>query len=355
MPSARDQLRLCVLGPLVGRNAGYVTTQGEALVDWLRSEGRPVVAASSHRNRYARLVDILLTLLRHRHRIDVILVQGYSGANFVVVDAATALARRLGHRIVVCLRGGATPTFMARFPSWTCRVLRRADALVAPSRYLADAVGAYGFRVRVIPNVIAIEQYPFRVRGSVGPRLFWMRSFHPVYNPLMAIRVLARVRERFPDATLVMAGQDKGMERDARQLAARLGVAPAVHFAGFLDAQGKRWAAEVSDILINTNRIDNTPVAVIEAAAMGLPIVTTNVGGISDLLSHNESALFVANESDQGMADAVIRLVCDPALGRRLSLGGRKLAESFTWHHVSGAWAELFAEFSNSDRRLTHA
>src|SRR2546421_8450230 len=131
--------RLCVVGPLVGRNPGYVTTQGEILAAHFAAAGYCVTATSSAANRYARLVGIVSALIRSRRRVDTMLLQVYGGPSFVVEDIASALARRFGQRIVMHLRGGAMPVFMARFPRWTARVLGRADAIVVPSAFLARA------------------------------------------------------------------------------------------------------------------------------------------------------------------------------------------------------------------------
>ena len=98
---------------------------------------------------------------------------------------------------------------MARFPRWTCRVLSRADVLVAPSAYLVRALAPYQFHVQLIPNVINLSKYPYRLRQVIQPRLLWMRSFHSIYNPLMAIRVLEKLKKEFPGACLVMGGTGK--------------------------------------------------------------------------------------------------------------------------------------------------
>jgi len=267
--------RLCFVGPMTGRNSGLVTTQGEILSDMFACAGYPVISVSALRNRYWRLVDIVTTLVRKRKSIDLVMLQVYGGPSFVVEDIASWLGSHLGHRIIMTLHGGAMPSFMGRFPRWSRRVLGRADALIAPSEYLARAVTAYGFRARVIPNIIQLSAYQYRHRQQVRPRMLWMRSFDPDYNPTMAVRVLALLRNRAPDATLVMAGPDGGLEPEVRRLARELGLNGAVHFSGFLDMAQKLVQGDAADIFINTNHIDNMPVAVVEACAMGLSRTST--------------------------------------------------------------------------------
>lgn len=344
---------LCIIGALVGRNAGRVTSQGEILADLLAGTGYDVRAASFAASRWTRLVDIAVSLVRWRGGADVVIIQTYGGPSFVVEDLASTIAQVFGRTIVLHLHGGAMPQFFARHPRWTRRVLSRAKAIVAPSAYLVDAVAPYGFSATTIPNVIDLTKYPFRLRSPARPRLFWMRSFHPIYNPVMALRTLAALRKTHPDATLVMAGQDNGLLSTMDAEAKRLGIESGLRLAGFLDDEGKRREGDAADIFISTNHVDNTPVAVIEAAAMGLPVVSTNVGGLSKLIRDGDTGLLVADDDADAMAVAIRRIVDEPSLAHRLSANGRAMAESSAWTNVQPSWTRLFDGLSTP--RLTRS
>jgi L-malate glycosyltransferase len=339
--------RLCFVGPLVGSNPGHVITQGERLSAQFRGAGYPVIAVSRSPNRYVRLVDMVSTLFRRRREIDVLIIHTYSGPSFLVEDIISWLGRRFGHVIIMLLHGGAIPEFIAAHPHWTQRVLKRADGIVAPSEYLARAVRPLGLRSRVIPNVFDVPLYPFRQRAAVKPRLLWVRTFHPIYNPLMALRVLARLRQTSPDATLVMAGQEKGMQARVQAEADRMGLRDAVRFPGFLDMAGKLREGLAADIFINTNHVDNFPVTLLEMCALGLPVVATTVGGIPDLLRDGQTGLLVPDDDDEAMAAAVRRLLQEPDLTARLSAQGRLLAERSTWERVRPQWEEVFEELTS--------
>lgn len=334
--------RLCFIGPLVGMHFGNVTTQPQILVELFRGEGYPVIAASSCRNRYVRLLDIVQTVISRRREMDVLVLAVYSGASFVVEDIVSRLAKRLKIPLVMFLHGGSMPDFMARYPRWTRRVLRRADLILAPSPFLARAVEPYGFHADVLPNVIDLSEYTFKQRRVLEPRLLWMRTFHPIYNPSMAIRVLARVREKYPNATLVMGGEEKGLLEETRRHTQELGLQNAVHFAGFLDMANKVRYGSQADIFINTNHVDNTPVSVIEACALGLPVVATQVGGIPDLLTEGRTGLMVPDNDDQAMAQAILRLLETPDLAEQMSHEGRQLAEHCSWKGVLPLWNRVF-------------
>jgi glycosyltransferase involved in cell wall biosynthesis len=338
--------RLGFIGPMIGRHPGNTTMQGQILSDLFAEAGYSVISTSAKLNRYARLLDITLTMVRMRDDIDILIIEIYGGRSFVVEDVASWLGSKFGQRIVMWLHGGALPEFMARYPRWSHRVLKRADVLVTPSAYLARAVSVHGFTAQVVPNVIDQEAYPFRLRRVARPRLFWMRSFEPMYDPQLAVRVLARLRESIPDARLVMAGRDGGCESETRQLAEKLGVVNAVEFTGFLDMPGKLRVGQDCDVFINTSHVDNTPVAILEACAMGLAVVSSAVGGIPDLLKNGENGLLVNESSAGAFASAIEQLLINPDLVQRLSSRGLHLAHCSSWQQVRPQWEQIFCSLA---------
>ena len=81
--------------------------------------------------------------------------------------------------------------------------------------------------------------------------------------------------------------------------------------------------------------------SVIEAMALGLPVVSTNVGGIPYLISNEENGLLVEPGDAEAMANAIIRLIENPELAENLSNKGRLKAEKFNWPEVKELWLEL--------------
>jgi len=330
---------------MLGRNEGWVKTQGEILAGLFARAGYPVRLTSGIPYRALRLADIIFSLIQWRREIDIVNLAIFSGPGFAASDVASLVAKRLGKPLIFVLRGGDLPAFSRRHSHWVRRVLERCDVLVSPSGFLAHFFGEWGFDVKIIPNVLQIEGYPYRLRKEVQPHLLWMRTFHAIYYPEMAVEVLRTLREIYPQARLTMAGQEKGLLESVKRLAARYDLLGATRFTGFLDMSGKQREFPSHDIFLNTNRVDNMPVSVIEAAAFGLPVVATEVGGIPYLLKHEHTALLVKNEDVQGMVESVCRLISDPELCRILSDNGRQLAESCSWANVRSQWENLFANF----------
>ncbi len=343
---ARQRPRLCFVGPMIGRNKGQVTTQGERLADYFTDLGYPVFSTSSHPNRYVRGIDITLSVMRKALWSDVMVLQVFGGPSFIIEDAASLLGRFFGLPIVMVMRGGAMPEFCDRYPGWTQRVLSRATAIVTPSGYLAADLDRRGFRTQVIPNTLDLAAYPHRHRRVLAPRLLWMRAFHPAYNPELALRAFALVLKEFPEATLVMGGALLGDLEGVKRLAQEMGLSDSVTFPGFLDMAGKAREGKRADLFLNTNRIDNMPVSVVEAGAMGLPVVATNVGGIPFILQNEVNAMLTPDDDAPAFAAAICRLLREPDLAAKLSTNGRRLAEECAWENIRPQWEQLFERVS---------
>lgn len=339
--------RLALVGPMLGRNPGWVTTQGEILGELLAQEGYDVRLTSRYVGRSRRVGDILSSLVAWRDEVDLVIHMVFGGNAFHITDVASLLCQSLGLPQMFVLHGGALPEHAMKHRGQVRRVFSRATALVSPSGYLAhyfkDESGL-NFNVIVIPNTLDLGQYDFHLRTTIAPKMLWMRTFHPLYHPVMAIETLIELHRTHPEATLTMGGQDSGLLDAVKDLARRQGLDDAVRFAGFLDMAGKTREFGTHDIYLNTNRVDNMPVSVLEAAAFGLPVVATNVGGIPFLLEEGKTGLLVPDSDAPAMANAVRRLLDEPGLAQRLSANGRRLAESCAWPAIRGQWEALFRE-----------
>lgn len=333
--------RVGIVGPLLGGHRGWVPSPGEALAVRLREDGRRVRTVSTVRRPLPRAIDTFARMLAWRGRVDVVVALVFSGKGFAVADLAGRLSRAwLRVPVVLWLHGGDLPRFATRRARWVDRVLGAADRIVAPSRYLIESLPIAADST-VIPNPIDLDRYTFRQRDRIEPRLLWMRTFHDIYQPEMALDTLARLRDRHPTARLTMAGQDRGELDSVRARARAVGLEASVDFPGFLDAAAKRRAFDAHDVFLNTNRVDNTPVTVIEAMASGLPVVSTDAGGLPYLIDHGHTGLLVPSTDADAMAAAVAGLIDDPRQAKRLSKAGREVAADCARDRVVERWSAL--------------
>jgi glycosyltransferase involved in cell wall biosynthesis len=200
--------------------------------------------------------------------------------------------------------------------------------------------------VMVLPNALDGSRYPALAYTGTAlkPKLVWLRSFHHIYNPHMAIEVLSLLRGDFPDAELTMIGPDDGdgSFESTRQLANKLGVTGAVHFSGAIPKSDVPAWLTRSTVFLNTTNIDNSPVSVLEAMACGLLVVSTNVGGVPDLIEDEQNGLLVPAGDSRAMAARVRNLLERADWAHQLSFNARHTAAGHDWGQVLPQWEELF-------------
>lgn len=319
-----------------GLNKTTVETLGENLLE----EGFTVVSVSSKKNFFLRFLEMFWVTLTAKN-ISYLLIDTYSTKAFWYAFICSQIARIRNINYIPILHGGDLPNRLKNNPKLAEAVFKNAYQNVAPSNYLKSVFEKHEFQnVIYIPNTIEIEKYNFKLREKAEPKLLWVRAFAFIYNPTMAIKVLNKLKEKYPNASLTMVGPDKdGSMKTTKKLAEELNVA--INFTGKLSKEDWWKLSQDYDIFINTTHFDNTPVSVMEAMALGLPVVSTNVGGIPYLVENENTALLVNDNDVEMMVSQIERLLQDEVLVKNLSLNGRQLAETWDWKKVKVLWHNL--------------
>lgn len=318
---------------------GFTPTSIETLGSFFAEEGYSMHYASDKKNQLLRFLDMGWAVVRLRTKVDYVIVDTYSTSSFWYAFLVSQLCRLFTLKYIPILRGGNLPHRIATHPKLSGMIFNNSYKNVVPSGYLMDAFRKRNFQnLLYIPNTIDLVNYSFLAERVVNtPKMLWVRSFASLYNPAMAVDVLKELQKDYPDAELCMVGPDKdGSLEETRVYANKQEVT--VTFTGRISKE--EWVALSKDynIFINTTNFDNTPVSVIEAMCLGLPVVTTNVGGIPFLLEDGGTALLVGAGAVAEMTAAVKSLHENPVLKRRIISNGRAYVEGFDWECVKKQW-----------------
>ena len=157
-----------------------------------------------------------------------------------------------------------------------------------------------------------------------------------------ALAAFKIIRQTFAGARLTIAGSGPCRDKLER-LASELGIAEAVTFTGRVDNRSIHDLYRSADVLLNPSLVDNTPISLLEAMASGVPIVSTNVGGIPYLVRDGETALLVPAADPVAMARATAQLLGDVELYRRLRAGGLNAVQAYTWERVRVRLFDVYA------------
>lgn len=321
-----------------GRTPTTVDTLSKQFEDFLQ-----VVSVSSKFNKIARLWDMCSSIFKHKD-VDFVLIDTYSSSAFYYALLTSLCCRFLKKKYILLLHGGNLPYRLDKSPLLSKSLFGLSYLNVSPSDYLCHEFSIRGFqRPILIPNNIPVDEYVFTKRVHVKPRLLWVRSFAKTYNCCMAIEVLHILLKSYPEAELCMVGPDKdGSMQESIDLSERYGIANRLRITGQMTKKEWHALSEKYDIFISTTNFDNTPISVIEAMALGLPVISTNVGGMPYLVKDGEDALLVEKGNAEEMAEKVISLIESPETVMRIVANARKKAESYDWKCVKEQWKAIF-------------
>lgn len=320
---------------------GLNPTYSEALVPQL-SKDFLIRPASRYLNPVLRMMDMILAVLKTPKKDACVILDLCSGPRaFPAADLISRLCRISGKPYVVVLHGGTLPRLLARQRARLLNILKGAKRVVSPSSYLADTFSDY-VNVEIIPNALNIDDYPFKARNRAQPTFLYLRAFHNWYGPLTALKAFAMVHEKYAAARLMMAGPelDDALPK-CKALAKELGIEGNVEFLGRVPKSRIPELGKACDIFVNPTFVDNTPVSVVEAMAMGMCLVATNVGGLPYLIKNGETGLLVSPGDEKQMASAMLDLLERPDLAARLSHNARKIAEKMDWRAVKPQWVSV--------------
>ena len=219
-------------------------------------------------------------------------------------------------------------------------VLRRTDAIVAPSGYLVDVFREFDLSATVVPNIGDLSQFQFRERKPLRPHLVCTRGFHTYYCVDVVVRAFALVQKQFPEAVLDLVGGGP-LEGEIRGLVSELSL-QSVNFCGVALRHEIGKYYDRADIFINASRLDNMPVSVLEAYASGTPVVSTAPESMRYLVEHERTGLLSPVGDAGALAANVLRVLTDSPLAGRLIEGGLQQIERYRWSVVREQWLKIY-------------
>jgi sugar transferase (PEP-CTERM/EpsH1 system associated) len=199
-------------------------------------------------------------------------------------------------------------------------------------------------KLRVILNGIEVRGVPQATPLPEGrpPRAVHVARLNRVKDQGSLLRAAREVADRLPGFTLDMVG-DGPMHDDIHALAAELGLGDVVRFHGFRDDVGAVLAE--SDLFVLSSLSEGISITLLEAMAAGLPVIATDVGGNREVVVHGETGALVPAGVPVALAEAMLRVLTDPAAARRMGAAGRaRVAAAFAIDRTVDDYAAIYEE-----------
>lgn len=343
---------------------GGQSVQAARLLDRLREEPSleigflpinprlPGILRSLQSIKYVRTlvtsIAYIASLLRRVYRYDVLHVFSASYLSFVLAPTPAILVGKLYRRkVLLNYHSGEADDHLRRWRKTALPIIRLVDAVIVPSDYLTRVFASHGIKSLPISNLIETQQFHYRERIPLRPNFLSNRNLESHYGVDRVLRAFAIIQKTIPEATLTIAGD--GSQRAPLETLARELELQNTTFIGQVDPSVIADLYDSADIFLNGSEIDNQPLSILEALSCGLPIVTTDAGGIPDMLGNGAVGIIVPCGDYAQIAAGAFRLLENPALTKEIIERGRLECSKYSWEAVRKSWLNTYHDLGNEN------
>jgi L-malate glycosyltransferase len=361
--NSQAKLRVLIVAPSFGILGGQ-SVQAARLFERLSKEPSlevgflpinprlPGVLSHLQRIKYVRTVvtsiAYVLSLLLRVYKYDVIHIFSASYFSFVLAPTPAILISKLYRRkTLLNYHSGEAEDHLQRWRRTAIPTIRLVDSVIVPSEYLVRVFASFGLKATAIYNLIDTSRFRFRERSRLRPVFLSNRNLESHYGVDRVLRAFAIIQEKIPEASLIIAG-------DGSQSGALKGLAKDLRlrnttFIGQVDPGAIAEVYDAADIFLNGSEIDNQPLSILEAFSCGLPIVTTDAGGIPDIVQDGTTGMVVERGDYAEMAARAITLLNNPSSVKQMVQQGRLECSKYSWEAVRVAWMKGYHGLFNAE------
>jgi glycosyltransferase involved in cell wall biosynthesis len=287
----------------------------------------------------------ILNLLREVRKYDVIHIFSASYLSFLIAPTPAILVSKLyGKKIVLNYHSGEAEDHLRRWPRSTRSMLNRVDKIVVPSEYLVRVFAKFGYEAQAIFNIIDLDTFEFRDRTKLRPVFLSKRNLEAHYGVDDLLRAFAHIQREISGAVLTVVGD--GSQRNALENLANELQLKHTTFTGRVEHDEINRQYSASDIYLNASKIDNQPLSILEAFQCGVPVVTTNAGGIPDVVTDEITGFLVPVGDYESLAARALELLTNQQVAQAMITSARTECTKYTWRVVCPHWVDVYHSVS---------
>ncbi len=361
----QKRLRVLIVAPSSDILGGQ-SVQAARLVDRLREETSlqvgflpinprlPGPLKYLQRIKYVRTVvtsiAYVLSLFAHVYKYDVIHVFSASYFSFVLAPTPAILIGKLYRRkVLLNYHSGEAEDHLQRWRRSAIPTIKLADTVVVQSDYLVRVFDRFGLTANAIYNHVDTGKLRFRDRVPLRPVFLSNRNLEIHYRVDRVLCAFKIIQEEFPESTLEVVG-DGSQREELETLALELGLRNTI-FRGQINPNLMPDVYDAADIYLNASEIDNQPLSILEAFTCGLPVVTTDAGGIPYMVKDRKTGMMVPRGDYGQMAARAIELLHNASETRQMIERARQECFKYSWDAVRDAWLNTYFSLSSAFTR----
>lgn len=291
---------------------------------------------SKFENKFLRLFHFFWSLFFTKY--DEIYVDIYSGQAFFITKLAVLASKIRGKKIIGTLHGGAIKEYDQKNNNIVTKTIKKIDKLQSPSKFLIHYFKKNYLNVNYLPNPIILNYFKYDRSNVTDNSILWVRAFDKIYNPSLAIRIVNELKKDVPDVKLTMIGPDRGLLKECLQLIDILDLKNNIKILGKIPHGELPLYYQTHDIFLNTTSYESFGNALVEAAACGIPIISTSVGEIPYSWEHKKNIILINSFEAKAFSGVIGDLMQNHHLKSNLSLLARKKAEQYDISKIIPLW-----------------
>jgi len=286
-----------------------------------------------------------LKLLRQVPKHDVIHIFSAAYLSFLIAPTPAILIGKLyGKKILLNYHSGEAEDHLRRWRRSTKWVFKLVDKVAVPSEFLVRVFAKFGIDACAIFNIINLDQFEFRERTRLRPVFLSNRNLEAHYGVDCVLRAFALIQQQIPEASLTVVGN--GRQRQALEtLESELNLQHTT-FTGRIEHDDIYKHYSASDIFLNASRVDNQPLSIIEAFACGLPVVTSNAGGIPYIVTNEQTGFVVPVDDCAALANRALELLTRQDYASAMVQRARAECARYTWEVICDQWLHLYRDLA---------
>lgn len=313
------------------QGVGGISGQVEILQQRLCQEGYEVEVFNTKGSSLYRL-----TLVRKLRvmgaEYDVFHIHCCSYWGFFPAVIGVKVGKKLGKRIVLTYHGGGGEAFFDKHPRLVRRYLKKTDANIVLSGFLAKIFEKHQLPFTVIPNIVEMDDLRFKNRLSIQPRFICIRAHEELYNIPCILRAFQQVQRQVPEATLMLVGGGS-LHEDLMRQAEQMGISNVV-FTGRVDNSLIMRFLDQADVMLSAPKVDNMPVSLIEAMNAGLLVISSRVGGVPYMIKDAENGLLFESDNDAELAEKMIWAIEHQDEAIRMLRKAKQSVQQYQWINI---------------------